>query len=58
MREGEQIAALGLWLPGEQRLFPPKWFFDVVAPPLPMDRNDPYLLTHALEATRGYRPFT
>jgi hypothetical protein len=58
MHEGEQIAALGPWLPGEERIFPPKWFWDVVAPPLPMSPDDPLALTHALEATRGYRPFS
>jgi hypothetical protein len=55
--EGEQIAAFGPWLPGEERPFPPRWFWDETFPPLPMSRSDPYELTHALEATRGYRPF-
>lgn len=58
MHGGQQIAALGPWLPGEERIFPPKWFFDEIAPPLPMDPDDPYALTHALEEVRGYRPFT
>jgi hypothetical protein len=56
--EGEQVMALGPWLPGEERPFPPAWVFEGLFPRLPRDPDDPYLLTHALEATRGYRPFT
>jgi len=56
--EGEQVMALGPWLPGEERLFPPEWVFLGLFPPQPMDPDNPYMLTHALEEVRGNRPFT
>jgi hypothetical protein len=56
--EGEQIAAFGPWLPGEQRPFPPPWFWDEIYPPQPIDPDDPYVVSKALEAVRGYRPFS
>ena len=56
--EGEQVMALGPWLPGEERAFPPPWVFTGLFPLLPRDPDDPYMLTHALEEARGYRPFT
>jgi hypothetical protein len=58
LHDMEPIATLGPWLPGEERFLPPKWFFDGLFPPEPIDPDRPYLLTEALEATRGYRPFT
>jgi hypothetical protein len=56
--EGEQVMALGPWLPGEERVFPAPWVFTELFPPLPMDPDNPYLLTRALEATRGHRSFS
>jgi hypothetical protein len=58
MHRGEEVAAMGPWLPGEKRVLPPWWLLDELFPPEPMDPEDPYALTHALEATRGYGPFT
>ena len=56
--EGEQVMALGPWLPGEERVFPAPWVLKELFPPLPMDPENPYLLTRALEATRGHRSFS
>lgn len=58
LHDSEQIAVLGPWLPEEVRILPPKWFYDGLYPPQPIDPDRPYLLTEALEATRGLRPFT
>jgi hypothetical protein len=55
---GEQIAAWGPWLPDEERSLAPKWFYDELFPPEPIDPDDPYPMTRALEEVRGNRPFT
>lgn len=51
-----QIAAWGPWLPGEERFLAPKWFYDALFPPEPIDMNN--TLTRALEETRGNIPYT
>ncbi len=60
IRDGQEVAVLGPWLPDEERIMTSEWqrFFHDLFPPEPIDPDRPYLLTEALEATRGYRPFT
>jgi hypothetical protein len=36
----EQMMALGPWLPGEERFLPPRWFWDEIFPPQPVDRTN------------------
>jgi hypothetical protein len=54
--EGEQVAVLGLWLPGETRSFPSIWFFHELFPPEPIDHE--CKVSRALEEEREDRIFT
>lgn len=58
MHGEEEVAVLGPWLPGEERFLSPQWFFDELFPPEPINLEDPYSLSRALEATREDRTFT
>jgi hypothetical protein len=50
----EEVAVMGPWLPEEERFISPKWFFDELFPPEPIDPDDPRPLTRALEEDRGH----
>ena len=54
MHEGDVVAAIGPWLPGEARSISPKWFFDELFPPDPIDPDDPEPLTRAILEDRGH----
>ncbi len=54
--DGEQVAALGLWLPGETRSFPPIWLFHELFPPEPIDHE--CKVSQALKEEREDRTFT
>lgn len=63
VRDGEEIAVLGPWLPGERRRtmskYPLLWFELLNEMfPEPWDPEDPHPGQRALEEIRGYRPFT
>jgi hypothetical protein len=58
MHGEEEIAVLGPWLPEEERFLSPQWFFDELVPPEPINPEDPYSLSRALEETREDRTFT
>jgi hypothetical protein len=62
VRDGDEIAVFGPWLPGEQRRsmskYPLHWFellYEMF--PEPWDPKDPNPGQRALEKVRGYRPF-
>jgi hypothetical protein len=62
MRDGEQVAVLGPWLPGERRrtmtTYPLHWFELLHEMfPEPWDPDDPEPGQRSLEEVRGYRPF-
>ena len=54
--EGEEVAVIGVRLPGEKRSFPSQWFFDEIDPPEPFDPDDPEPLTRAVLEDRGRWP--
>jgi hypothetical protein len=58
IRDGREVAVLGPWLPGEERVMTKEWqeFFRDLFPPEPVDHEN--TLSRALEEVRGYRPFT
>jgi hypothetical protein len=61
MRDEEEIAVLGPWLPGERRRtmtkYPLHWFELLNEMfPEPWDPDDPASGQRALEEVRGYRP--
>ncbi len=58
IRDGEEVAVLGPWLPGEVRIATDQWFkfLKDLFPPEPVDHEN--TLSRALEEVRGYRPFT
>jgi hypothetical protein len=61
-RDGEEIAVLGPWLPGERRRtmskYPIHWFELLHEMfPEPWDPKDPEPSLRSLEEVRGYRPF-
>lgn len=58
IRDGEEVAVLGPWLPGEERIMTAAWqkFFRDLFPPGPVDYEN--TLSRALEEVRGNRPFT
>lgn len=58
IRDGEEVAVLGPWLPGEQRIVTSEWFrfYRDLFPPEPVDYEN--TLSRALEEVRGNRPFT
>lgn len=58
MHEGEVVAVLGLWLPGEKRHLSPRWFFDELFPPEPINPDDPWSLSRALRKTREDKTYT
>jgi hypothetical protein len=58
MHEGEVVAAIGPWLPGEERFLSPRWFFDDLFPPQPINPEDPYALSRALDETREDKTYT
>ena len=58
MHGDEEVAVLGPWLPGEERFISPQWFFDELFPPEPINPDDPYSLTRALEKTREDKTYT
>jgi hypothetical protein len=62
VRDTEEIAVLGPWLPGERRRtmteYPLEWFELLNEMfPEPWDPDDPAPGQRALEEVRGYRPF-
>lgn len=58
MHGDERVAVLGLWLPDERRFLPPRWFFDQLFPPEPINPEDPWSLSRALEETRQDKTYT
>jgi hypothetical protein len=58
MHEGEVVAAIGPWLPGEERFLSPQWFFDELFPPESINPEDPYSLSRALDETREDKTYT
>lgn len=58
MHEGEVVATIGPWLPGEERFASPQWFFDELFPSGPISPEDPSALSRALDETREDRTFT
>jgi hypothetical protein len=54
MRGDKEVAVLGPCLPGERRSLSPRWFYDELFPPEPIDPDDPRPLTRALEEDRGH----
>ena len=54
--EGERVATLGPWLPGEERIGSPKffWFLDELFPPGPVDMES--RATRSLLEDRGIDP--
>lgn len=58
IRDGQEVAVLGPWLPGEERIMTAEWqrFFRDLFPPEPVDYEN--TLSRALEEVRGYRPVT
>jgi hypothetical protein len=58
MHEGEVVAAIGPWLPDEERFLSPRWFFDDLFPPQPINPEDPYALSRALDETREDKTYT
>ncbi len=58
IRNGQEVAILGPWFPGEERIMTAEWqeFFRDLFPPEPVDHEN--TLSRALEEVRGSRPFT
>jgi hypothetical protein len=58
IRNGEEVAVLGPWLPGEERIATPEWFefYRDLFPPESVDMTNK--VSRALEEVRGSRPFT
>lgn len=58
MRDGEQVAVMGPWLPGEERPVTPQWMrlFEDLFPPGPIDHE--CKASRALEEEREDRSFT
>ncbi len=58
IRDGEEVAMLGPWLPGETRPVTPQWvrFFKDLFPPEPVDHE--CRVSRALDETREEGTFT
>jgi hypothetical protein len=58
IRDGEEVAVLGPWLPGEERIMTAEWFafYRDLFPPEPVDMTN--RTSRALEEQRGSLPST